>query len=75
MSRCRVSEDELDYDTQQGQWKPSIFDHMDEVAELEPDTNHSLDGHWVMENGKEVWKPRKGEFVGPDDGFKVWVDS
>jgi len=39
MSRCRVEQEELDYDMQQGQWAPvkSLFDYAEPVEELEPE--------------------------------------
>ena len=42
MTRCRVDQDELDYDTQQGQWEPvkSIFDYENDV-DWRVDTEHA----------------------------------
>ena len=39
MTRCRVEQEELDYDMQQGQWAPvkSLFDYAEPVEELEPE--------------------------------------
>jgi len=44
MTRCRVEQDELDYDTQQGQWEPvkSIFDYEPE-PEYSVDTDHATE--------------------------------
>ena len=61
MSRCRIEQDELDYDTQQGQWAPSLFDDAEPVEELEPE-KHSLDGHYEKDGNKLIWiKRNKGE--------------
>ena len=44
----RVEQDELDYDTQQGQWKPSIFDHFEETfRDLEPESMKRPDGTYT----------------------------
>lgn len=42
MTRCRVEQDELDYDTHQGQWEPvkSIFDYDNDVDWM-VDTEHA----------------------------------
>ena len=42
MSKCRVEQDELDYDTQQGRWaKPkSLFDFEDDI-DWRVDTDHA----------------------------------
>ena len=39
MSRCRVEQDELDYDTKQGAWESvqSLFEYSEPVEELEPE--------------------------------------
>jgi hypothetical protein len=59
MTRCRVEQDELDHDTQQGQWKSvddtfdSIFLDTVEALEPEPTPRH---GRYIREGGK---KPRR----------------
>ena len=54
MTKCRVEQDELDYDTQQGQWKPSIFDHFEEtfqkLGDDKPATNVTGGSFAVVEN-------------------------
>lgn len=52
MTRCRVEQDELDYDTQQGQWarekgEPSVFDYTDDIAALEPERKKRPDGTYT----------------------------
>ena len=50
----------------------SLFDCAEPLEDTGKDTT-PLDGHWIIEGNKEVWKPRKGKFVGDSDGFKVLV--
>ena len=56
MSRCRVEQDELDYDMKQGQWAPvkSLFDYADPVDELEPEII-KRPGTWRRINGGEFY--------------------
>ena len=56
----RVEQDELDYDTQQGQWKPSIFDHFDDnFNALDANELHGAElvadfDKWCKENNNEA---------------------
>ena len=52
----------------------SLFDYAEPLEDTGKDTT-PLDGHWIIENGKEKWVPRKGKFVGDPDGFQVLVED
>ena len=76
MSRDRIEQDELDYDTQQGQWAPSIFDDAEPVEDLEPE-KHSLDGHYEKKRGEINMEKKKIKLFmhaipgGYDRGFTI----
>ena len=78
MTRCRVEQDELDYDTQQGQWKSfddkfdSIFLDVVEDLEPEPTPRH---GRYIREGGKDVFIECKTKKMGDADGFQVIVED
>jgi len=81
MTRCRVEQDELDFDTQQGQWKSfddkfdSIF--LDVVEDEEPEPMPTMITRRVRVNGKirDVATPRKTKKMGDADGFQVIVED
>ena len=51
MTRCRVEQDELDFDLGRGQWAvESLFDFAEPVAELEPEPL-KRPGKWVKGPG------------------------
>ena len=73
--RDRVEQEELDFDTQQGLWKPSLFDLAEDVCEeLEPEPI-PVHGHYKRIAGKDVFIPAKMKFVGPEDGFQLLVED
>lgn len=73
--RDPVMQDELDFDTQQGRFRPSIFDLANDVCEeLEPEPI-PVHGHYKRVAGKDVFIPAKMKFVGPEDGFQLLVED
>ena len=58
MTRCRVEQDELDHDMQQGQWAPvkSLFEFADDVEELGPE-EHRPTGYYKRVGGIDIFIP------------------
>ncbi len=73
--RDPVLQDELDFDTQQGRFTPSLFDLANDVCEeLEPEPIPRT-GTWHRIAGKDVFIDSKVKLVGPEGGFQVLVED
>ena len=78
MNKSHAEQDELDHDTQQGQWKS--FDDtfnsimLDTVEDLEPEPT-PRHGHYERRGGKDFFVLSKTKTLGDADGFQVIVED